>query len=137
SKFTFRVESYSQELARNLDGTRRRVDSTEQLHYDFVQPGLHFTTPAVVGTTLVDQPTSVITVDFFAPTYIFSTAQGVLLFYHHNISTLRSETIAVQTTWRAKLYLPIIGGLGYGDREINLNGCFTFLPVYCFSHPPA
>jgi subtilisin family serine protease len=111
----FRVESYSDDLPINPDGTRQLIDSTEWLRYDLAHPALRYSVDGQRGPTFLDQRATKLIVDFNAPHYFGSTAGGIVLLHHHNVSALQTEVIAIDASWRATTFLPLVQPAADGE----------------------
>jgi hypothetical protein len=116
ARFSYSVESFSEEAPVNADGARRVIDKTTTHEVTLDRPGLMFTVADSKNTdadgngvifNAADGTT--IEVNFALEPYVKSAGKGVLVFYHHNQSERRDNIIAIQWVWPHILYLPISG----------------------------
>lgn len=108
SHFFYRVESYSNDLSTGLDGRRKRVDSTVRLAYDVLRPGVTVHADGKPPPTWADRAETRLAVTFYAPAYRTSSAQGLLLLHHHNLSGWQSEMIPIDSAWVWENFLPLV-----------------------------
>lgn len=109
SRFFYRVESYSKDLPASLDGKRRRVDQTARRAYDLLRPGVTVQADRNVPPTWEDRTETRLAVTLYAPDYVSSGAQGILLLHHHNGGGWQSEVIPIYSDWAWEIFFPFVG----------------------------
>lgn len=106
--FSFRIESYSRDLAYDGEGKRRLIDSTAWLRYDLAQPAITIELPDGELPLMAAQPGFTFLVDWQQLQTTNSTARGVLLLYHHNMGDARSQRLKPTAFLPDKLYFPLV-----------------------------
>lgn len=83
-------------------------DSTGRLVYDVEQPALTYAGAAVGSPLINDTPGTALDFTLDRKAWAGSTAQGLLLFHHHNDAGSAAEIVPVHFRWQNPLYLPVI-----------------------------
>lgn len=109
SRFFYRVESYSEDLPADLDGKREQVDQTARQAYDMLRPGVTVQADGNVPPTWEDWTETRLAVTLYAPDYVSSGAQGILLLHHHNGGGWQSEVIPIYSDWAWEIFFPFVG----------------------------
>ena len=107
-EFWFWVESYSDDMPRDEDGRRQLVDRTPMLRYDIKRPTVRITGDGPGGMTFFDTPGAALALQLDYEQSRNTTAQGLLLLHHHNVSELRGETIQVKVDEWSTIHLPMV-----------------------------
>lgn len=108
SDFWFWVESYSDDMPRDGDGRRQLVDRTPMLRYDIKRPTMRIAGDGPGGMTFFDAPGATLTLQLDYGQLRNTTAQGLLLLHHHNVSELRGEAVQIKVDEWSPIHLPLV-----------------------------
>lgn len=106
SDFWFWVESYSDDMPRDKEGKQQPVDRTPMLRYDIGRPALHLAGIGPSGVTFTDAPGLALELLSNSDRLRNTTARGLLLLHHHNVSELRSGVILMDVEEWSTIYAP-------------------------------
>jgi hypothetical protein len=109
SDFWFWVESYSDDMPRDGEGKRQLVDRTPMLRYDIERPTVRIAGDGPGGMTFFDAPGAALALQLDYEQLRDTTAQGLLLLHHHNVSQLRGETVQIKVDEWSTTHLPLVG----------------------------
>lgn len=108
-RFTYRVETYSNDALYRPNGQKRLIDHTAPRQYDVSQPGLRF---RLDGTSqplpYAARVNSIVEVTFDLAAYSVANGEGILFLQHHNRPGDNAEVLAIRYAWSGGVYLPVV-----------------------------